>query len=188
MGKVLTRYQGMTLEQFLELPERKPALEYIDGIVEAKPMPKRHHSVIQEEFSNKLNQFARPHRLGRSFIELRCTFGGQSYVPDVAFQLQRNIPIDTDGKMSNEGSIVPDIHVEITSPKQSLERLRSKFQHSLAHGCQLAWLINLEAESVEVHRPGQGVLKLEKGDVLEGEPVLTGFHLPVDEIFGWLTI
>ncbi len=186
MGRVLTRYQGMTLEQFLELPERKPALEYIDGIVEAKPMPNDPHSMIQYELCSRINQFARPPRIGLCLPELRRTFGGHSYVPDVVFQLEANVPRNESGELTPGQFRVPDLHVEITSPKQSLEQLRNKLDHSLSHGCQVGWLIDLNARWVEVHRPGQGVLKLEKGDVLEGVPVVPGFRLPVDELFGWL--
>ena len=35
-----------TLEEFLKLPEQKPVLEYIDGRIEAKAVPKLKHSMI----------------------------------------------------------------------------------------------------------------------------------------------
>jgi Uma2 family endonuclease len=37
----------LTLEEFLHLPETKPASEYIDGKVIQKPMPQAKHSLIQ---------------------------------------------------------------------------------------------------------------------------------------------
>ncbi|MBX6315954.1 MAG: Uma2 family endonuclease, partial [Isosphaeraceae bacterium] len=39
-------FEGLTLEQFLKLPETKPALEYIDGKVVQRVAAKRTHSVI----------------------------------------------------------------------------------------------------------------------------------------------
>nr|WP_313887541.1 Uma2 family endonuclease [Nodosilinea sp. LEGE 07088] len=37
----------ITLEEFLDLPETKPASEYIDGQIIPKPMPQGKHSTIQ---------------------------------------------------------------------------------------------------------------------------------------------
>ena len=37
----------MTLEEFLKLPETKPASEYIEGEIIQKPMPKTKHSCLQ---------------------------------------------------------------------------------------------------------------------------------------------
>ncbi len=36
-----------SLEEFLQLPETKPASEYIDGQIVQKPMPKSRHSRLQ---------------------------------------------------------------------------------------------------------------------------------------------
>jgi Uma2 family endonuclease len=37
----------LTLEEFLKLPETKPASEYIEGEIIQKPMPKIKHSRLQ---------------------------------------------------------------------------------------------------------------------------------------------
>ena len=39
--------QRITLEEFLKLPETKPASEYIQGEIIQKPMPKTKHSILQ---------------------------------------------------------------------------------------------------------------------------------------------
>lgn len=36
-----------SLEDFLQLPETKPASEYIDGRIYQKPMPQGEHSTLQ---------------------------------------------------------------------------------------------------------------------------------------------
>ena len=38
--------KSLTLEEFLELPETKPASEYIDGAIRQKPMPQGKHSIL----------------------------------------------------------------------------------------------------------------------------------------------
>jgi Uma2 family endonuclease len=74
----------MTLAEFLALPERKPALEYEDGVVTQKVSPKGRHSVLQLAAANQINEQTVPSRLARAFPELRATFSTLSRVPDVA--------------------------------------------------------------------------------------------------------
>ena len=45
-----------TLEEFLKLPETKPASIYIDGEIIQKPMPKTHHSRLQGKLINGINE------------------------------------------------------------------------------------------------------------------------------------
>jgi len=48
---VQTLPKSLTLQEFLKLPETKPASEYIDGAIIQKPMPQGEHSVIQGELT-----------------------------------------------------------------------------------------------------------------------------------------
>jgi Uma2 family endonuclease len=48
---VKTPNQALTLLEFLELPETKPASEYIDGAIIQKPVPQGKHSILQRELS-----------------------------------------------------------------------------------------------------------------------------------------
>lgn len=48
----------LTLEEFLQLPETKPASEYIDGSIIQKPMPKGRHSRLQGKLCATINQVA----------------------------------------------------------------------------------------------------------------------------------
>ena len=74
--------QPITLEEFLKLPETKHASEYIDGAGIQKPMPQGKHSTLQTELSTFIKIILKPRQIARAFLELRCTFGGRSTVPD----------------------------------------------------------------------------------------------------------
>jgi Uma2 family endonuclease len=89
--------KSLTLEEFLKLPETKPASEYIDGKIIQKPMPKGKHSSIQTEVATTINIALKSQRIGRAFSELRCTFGGRSIVPDVSVFIWDRIVRDEDG-------------------------------------------------------------------------------------------
>jgi Uma2 family endonuclease len=51
---VQTPIKTITLDEFLKLPETKPASEYIDGQVIQKPMPQEQHSIIQSRLGMEL--------------------------------------------------------------------------------------------------------------------------------------
>ena len=74
----------MTLEEFLQLPEEEPALEYWEGEVIQKVAPQGQHGILQLEFGGLLSRFAKPRKLARVFTELRSTYSGASFVPDIA--------------------------------------------------------------------------------------------------------
>src|SRR5262245_45006375 len=92
----------LTLEDFLLLPDTKPASEFQDGRVEQKVSPQGEHSVLQREFVSRIESAARKSRSGSAFPELRCTFAGRSIVPDVAFVAWQRIPRKPTGDGANE--------------------------------------------------------------------------------------
>jgi Uma2 family endonuclease len=178
-----TSIDPCTLEQFLLLPEFKPALEFIGGRIIQKMSPKFPHSVIQGELYSSLNTFARPRKLGRAFIELRAVFGGAAQTPDVSFYSSDRSPKPI---LDEDVLLPPDIAVEILSPGQTVGELRLKLRHSLKHGSKLGWLIHPARKQIHVIRPGKKSQLLKIGDVLSGEDFLPGFSIPLEEIFGWL--
>lgn len=64
----------LTLTEFLQLPETKPASEYIDGQIIQKPMPQGKHSVIQGELVPAINGVVKQKRIARAFPELLTAF------------------------------------------------------------------------------------------------------------------
>jgi Uma2 family endonuclease len=174
------------LEQFLTLPEFKPALELISGRVIQKMSPVFPQSVIQRELVAALNSFARPKKLGAAYPELRAVFGRSAQVPDVSFYLKGRLPRFVRGQEPPLIAIAPDITGEILSPGQSVKELRTKIRDAIKHGSKLGWLIDPIRETIGVLRPGRKIEVLKAGDLLIGDDVLPGFSLPIDEIFGWL--
>lgn len=67
----------VSLEEFLRLPETKPASEYINGQIYQKPMAGGKHSMIQGHLPSKIDN-----QLAFAFIELTCTFGGGAEYPN----------------------------------------------------------------------------------------------------------
>jgi len=116
---VQTVTKPLTIEEFLQLPETKPASEFIDGQIIQKPMPQGKHSTVQLDLGASINLVLKPQHIARAYSELRCTFGGKSIVPDVAVFTWGRIPRDENGEVSNTFSTAPDWTIEILSPNQS---------------------------------------------------------------------
>ena len=73
---VITAAKLHSLETFLELPETKPASEFINGQINQKVMPQGEHSRLQVKLCTSINQVVETPKIAYAFSELRCTFGG----------------------------------------------------------------------------------------------------------------
>ncbi|MBW4626075.1 MAG: Uma2 family endonuclease [Brasilonema octagenarum HA4186-MV1] len=174
-----------SLGEFLKLPETKPSLEYINGEIVQKPMPKGKHSRLHLRLCNTINENTENQKIAYAFPELRCSFGKRSIVPDIAVFKWSRIPFDTDGEVPNDFFLYPDWTIEILSPEQSSNRVIGNILYCLQHGCQLGWLIDPADRSILVFQPGQQpelLLGSDRLSVLEN----IDLDLTVDRIFGWL--
>jgi Uma2 family endonuclease len=176
-----------TLDEFLTLPETKPASEYFDGEIYQKPMPQGKHSTLQVELASAVNQVGKAKKLVYAFTELRCTFSGKSIVPDIAvFEWQR-IPLDDRGRIANKFEIAPDWIIEILSPEQSANKVIRKILFCIQNGTKLGYLIDADDESITVFKPNQLPEVKEKQDVLPVLDVLNNWQLTVEDVFSWLS-
>jgi Uma2 family endonuclease len=177
----------LTLEEFLQLPETKPAREYIDGQIIPKPMPRGKHSAIQGELVSTINRILKKAKIARAFPELRCTFGGRSTVPDVAIFLWSRIPRDEKGEIADVFASSPDWTIEILSPEQNHTKVIKNILHCLKNGTQMGWLIDPAEQTIFIYFPNQTVRVLETAKSLIPVPDFAReLQLTVGELFGWL--
>jgi Uma2 family endonuclease len=167
----------ITLEEFLALPETKPASEYIAGKVIQKTMPLGKHSVIRSELMMVLNQ---PDTMF-AFPELRCVFAGSAIVPDLAVFEVSNIP--------NDFNLAPDWVIEISSPDQVTTKKLDKIFYCLQHGTRLGWLVNIEERSVIIHHSDkQNEIIHEQTQELTVPNFVKSLKLTAGDIFSWLKL
>ena len=180
--------QQLTLTDFLEYPETKPASEYINGVIHQKPMPQGEHSLLQTRLSTAINQVNEVQPVVLALTELRCTFGGRSIVPDIAvFRLDR-IPRTEQGRIANRFEIYPDWLIEILSPEQSANQIIEKIIFCIHQGTELGWLIDPKDESVMILKPNQLPDVKSGDDLLPAIDLLGDWQLTVNQIFDWLNI
>jgi Uma2 family endonuclease len=176
-------HQHITLDEFLRIPEQEPALEYEDRTVTQKVSPKGKHSALQYALAEHLNRFASTRKLARAFPELRTTYAGRSYVPDLAVYRWERIPIDDAGQVANDFWEPPDIAVEIVSPEQRTTALVQRCLWYVAHGVRVALMVDPADESVLVFQPDRTPEALQGQDRIVLGDLLPGFALTAQELF-----
>ena len=189
---VATAQTQLSLDQFLAMPETKPASEYVDGIVTQKPMPQLKHSRIQSRLCREIDQFAEDRKIALALTELKCTFGGRSLVPDIAVVYWDNLPRDDDGELSNRFDQPPNWSIEILSLGQAATKVMEKLIFCINHGTELGWLIDPQNRSVSTFQPDQ-LPKIYLGDSPNQDPLITSpafreWELYATDIFNWLQV
>lgn len=179
--------QQLTLEEFLAMPETKPASEFVNSKIEQKIMPQGEHSCLQFELCKALNEIGKPQKIAMAFPELRCIFGGRALIPDISVFRWQRIPRADNGRIANRFELHPDWAIEILSPGQNQTKVMDNLLHCSTHGTELGWLIDSSEDSILVVDESQR-LRIFRGD--EVIPTLSELklNLTVTDIFNWLLL
>ncbi|MGK7896515.1 MAG: Uma2 family endonuclease [Xenococcus sp. (in: cyanobacteria)] len=158
-----------SLEAFLQQSniEASPALEFINGGTQQKPMPTLFHSRLQRNLVNAINNQTKAYE---AIQELRCIVPPLSPVPDIAVVKYDRLS-DEDGSL--QGS--PDWLIEIRSPDQSTLDLQKKILHCLSKDTQLAWLIDIQRQQIWVWENQELPLVYARTDTLPTLGNISGF-------------
>ena len=175
--------QGLTLEEFLALPEEKPALEYCEGVVTQKVAPTYEHSVLQSRIIWEFMRQLEPRRMGLVLPELRSVYPERAYVPDVAVYRRERLPRRHPRQRIGELRIPPDLAVEIISPGQTLRELQAKCSRYVDLGVQVALLVDDRDETIHAFRPNTPPTVHHCGQRVALDEIAPGLHLDVDRIF-----
>jgi Uma2 family endonuclease len=182
---VIASVKTISFKEFLEIPETKPAGEYIQNQIVQKPMPKGRHSRLQGRLCQEINLKVEASKIAYAFPELRCNFGDRSIVTDIAVFLWKNIPFLVDDEIPDNFNLAPDWIIEILSPDQNANKVIGKILHSLQHGSKLGWFLDPSDRSILTFQPNQQPVLMSNSDRL---PVLENIRLEltVQTIFSWL--
>jgi len=99
--------------------------------------------------------------------------------PDISFIKTGRFP----GDVVPKGwiTIVPDLAVEVVSPRDRASELDEKLADYRAAGIPLTWVVYPESRSVMVHRRDGSMARLLEAESLSGEDILPGFSCPLRE-------
>jgi Uma2 family endonuclease len=186
---VQTPLRPLILDEFLSLPETKPASEYINGTIIQKPMPQGKHSRLQRKLIERINITLDDAGIAEAFPELRCTFGGRSIVPDIAIFQLSHIPTDATGEIANRFNLPPDWTIEILSPNQSSAHVIHNILHCLQNGCEMGWFVDPADQSVTVYPKGQQPTYFNQpSDRLSVPDFAQTVALTMGELLSWLQV
>lgn len=102
---------------------------------------------------------------------------GADRSPDAAWIRRERWEALTSQQRRKFPPIAPDFVIELRSATDDLVSLRDKMGEYLDAGVRLGWLINPQAQQVEIYRLGQQVEVRNLPTELSGEEVLPGFTL-----------
>ncbi|MBL8155338.1 MAG: Uma2 family endonuclease [Anaerolineae bacterium] len=175
--------QLITAQEFdrvAALPEnRDRRLELIAGEIH-EAASNHYASRIAAAIGAELRGFVKRGRLGGvTGADGGYIVAGERYIPDVAFISAARQP---EGSREAYNPLPPDLAVEVLSPGDEQADIRRKLTNYLYAGTTV-WVIDPEARTAEVHSPGQPLQVIREGGVLNGDPILPGFSLPLADIF-----
>ena len=173
----------ITPERFERMPDTK-GLDLVDGRLVEEDMGAA-TSWVQRRLSRMLGVPADDQSLGFLFdseVGYQCFAHRPGAVrkADVSFVRRGRFPGDEipDGFID----LVPDLVVEVVSPRDRYAAVEEKIDDYLRAGVPLVWVVNPSTRTVYVYEGGQ-IARLTAADELTGGPVLPGFRVRVADLF-----
>lgn len=178
----------LTEEQFLRLCQENPELRLeltAQGELIVMPPTGPETGWFDSEINSALNVWAKQDGRGLTFgSSTGFTLpNGARRSPDAVWVRRDRWNALTKEQRRGFAPLCPDFVVELRSPTDSLPVLREKMQEYLSNGAELGWLIDPLEKRVHIYRPGQPVEILEDPEYVSGDPLLSGFVLPVRELW-----
>lgn len=178
--------QQMTLEEFRQLPE-DPAVEreLLNGVLVERPMTRRNrwHAAIEAKVAFLLNLHVVSGGVsGKVFSgEIGCD------LPTVNAGVGIDVAYFDDETLSGQNSSdivgAPVLAVEILSPTDVIDNIKSKVENYLIAGTQQIWIIDPHFRTVTIYRPDHRPEMFSEGQQFSCEPALVGLTITVDDIF-----
>lgn len=172
-----------TVADYLNLPDSGERVQLIAGEYVVNPSPSSHHQSTGLNLVVSLTAHQRPRGGFVAFAPLDVVLGDDTVVqPDLLVVVAARRGIVTAERVVG----APDLVVEILSP--STRRLDTTTKRDLygKHGVKEYWIVDPEAERVEVYALAGNRLEframVDRGE-LRSAVALEGFVMPVAEVF-----
>lgn len=169
----------------IELPEAKPALEWVNGRILQKVSPQRKHALAQARFVSALGDWAIETGSGRVGTEwdFRIRPPGEErrqLVPDIAYLSYDRISYENEAE-ADIPRVAPDVVVEVISPSDRWPDIDEKVRVYLAAGTSVVFLVDTQTRSVAACEPSDRTTL--RGTEVLRHPALPGFAMPINILF-----
>lgn len=178
----------LTDEQFFRLCQDNPELRFeltAQGELIVMPPTGSETGWRNSKFNQRLANWTEVNGEGLAFDSSTgfILSNGAKRSPDAAWVRRERWRALTPEQRREFAPLCPDFVMELRSPTDSLFALQEKMQEYIDNGARLGWLIDPIEKRVFVYRPGQPAEALDNPTSLEGDPVLPGFVLSVQELW-----
>jgi Uma2 family endonuclease len=169
----------------IEVPETKPATEWVNGRALQKMKPRDRHGRAQGAFIVALLSWARENGAGRVCAEWDFRLAPpveprRPLVPDVAYLSYERVGYEDDEGASIP-RVAPNAVVEIMSPGDAHRDVDEKIRVYLACGTEVVFIVDPVREKVDAHS-AFGLETFRRGDLVTHRS-LPGFVIKVASIF-----
>lgn len=184
----LSRFVG-TSDEFYELCQENPDLQLertADGEVIIMSPAGSETGVRNLSIGGQLWLWNEENSLGVAF-DSSAGFNlpnGADRSPDAAWIVLERWNSLTDEQRRKFAPLAPDFVVELRSSSDSMKTLRDKMQEYIKNGVRLGWLIDPQTRTVEIYEPSEEVEILNEPAFVGGDPVLPGFRLNMQKVWG----
>lgn len=103
--------------------------------------------------------------------------------PDAAWVTNDRLAALPPGAEDGFAPLCPDFVVELRSVSDRLAAVQAKMDEYMANGVRLGWLIDPIERTVYIYRPTRPVEILAGPAQMAGDPELSGFVLPLDDVW-----
>ncbi len=181
----MTTTQAITADELLELPVDGFRYDLVKGVLLKMAPAGREHGVLAMRIGWRLAQHVEANDLGEVLAAetgFRLSSDPDTVrAPDVAFvRLER---VAEAGETRGFWSGAPDLAVEVVSPGDTYSEVEDKVLDWLDAGTLMVVVVNPRQRTVTLYRSRADIVILTRNDVLDGQDVVPGWSLPIQELF-----
>lgn len=108
---------------------------------------------------------------------------GSIRAPDAAWVRRERFMALSESEREGLLPLSPDFLIELRSPSDPLDALKSKMNEYMRAGVQLGWLIDPLTETVTIYQPDTLHTTLDRPETMTADTVVSGFTLPMARIW-----
>jgi len=176
----------MTAADLLRLPADGRRYELIRGELRQMAPAGPTHGRLAMRIAAYLFQHVEAHHLGTVYAAetgFQLTQDPDTVrAPDVAFVSRQRLEVV--GEIEGYWPGAPDLAVEVISPSDRYTDVEDKVVEWLEAGSRMVIVVNPRQRSVTVYHSRTDMIRLTEEDTLDGGDVVTGWQLPIREMFG----
>jgi Uma2 family endonuclease len=175
----------LTADELLVMPDDGFHYELVRGELKRMTPPGIEHGGVTMALASALYQYVKLNTLGQVYAAetgFKLERDPDTVrAPDIAFV--RAEKIQSTGKVEGYGEGAPDLAVEVLSPGNTKREIAEKIGQYFASGARAVWIVDPKSKTVTVYRSLTDIIILTEKDTLDGGMVVSGFQIPVAEIF-----